>query len=106
VAPASIDVKGVLLQWPLIRLQECTAGRGATPSKPRAKENTMDDLLTYSQTAKTYNFKLGTLYALVAQNRIPHVRLGRRLVRFSRVAIEVWLNEHLVQSSNKTGGVR
>jgi excisionase family DNA binding protein len=66
----------------------------------------MDDLLTYSQTAKTYNFKLGTLYALVAQNRIPHVRLGRRLVRFSRVAIEVWLNEHLVQSSNKTGGVR
>lgn len=66
----------------------------------------MDDLLTYSQTAKAYNFKLGTLYALVAQNRIPHVRLGRRLVRFSRVAIEAWLKEHLVQSSNKTGGVR
>lgn len=65
----------------------------------------MDDLLTYSQTAKAYNFKIGTLYALVAQNRIPHVRLGRRLVRFSRVAIEAWLNKHLVQSNN-TGSVR
>ena len=66
----------------------------------------MDDLLTNSQTAKAYNFNLGTLYALVAQNRIPHVRLGRRLVRFPRLAIEAWLNEHLVQSSNNAGGVR
>jgi excisionase family DNA binding protein len=59
----------------------------------------MDDLLTYSQTSKTYNFKLGTLYALVAQNRIPHVRLGRRLVRFSRAALEAWLREHSVRVS-------
>ncbi len=66
----------------------------------------MDDLLTYSQTAKAYNFKLGTLYAPVAQNRIPHVRLGRRLVRFSRVAIDAWLNDHLGQSNNNAGGVR
>ena len=56
----------------------------------------MDDLLTYAQTSKAYNIKRGTLYALVAQHRIPHVRLGRRLVRFSRSALDTWLREHSV----------
>ena len=34
----------------------------------------MVDLLTYSQTSKTYNFKLGTLYALVALSTIYTMR--------------------------------
>jgi excisionase family DNA binding protein len=38
----------------------------------------VDDLLTYSQASKVLNMKLGTLYALVAQNRVPHVRLSVR----------------------------
>lgn len=56
----------------------------------------MDDLLTYAQAANLLNLKLGTLYALVAQNRVPHVRLGRRLVRFSRSELTAWLRRHAV----------
>jgi excisionase family DNA binding protein len=58
----------------------------------------MNDLMTYDEAAKALHLKLGTLYALVAQGRIPHVRLGRRLVRFSRAALEAWLREHAVAS--------
>jgi|HubBroStandDraft_1064217.scaffolds.fasta_scaffold506090_1 excisionase family DNA binding protein len=56
-----------------------------------------DTLLTYSQAAEFLNIKLGTLYALVAHNRVPHIRLGKRLVRFSRHALERWLRERAVQ---------
>jgi excisionase family DNA binding protein len=56
----------------------------------------MDDLLTYAQAAKLLNMKLGTLYALVGQSRIPHVRLGRRLVRFSAAELQGWLRRHAV----------
>jgi excisionase family DNA binding protein len=55
-----------------------------------------DELLTYDQAAKLVNLKLGTLYALVSQKRVPHVRLGRRLVRFSRSELNAWLRRHAV----------
>jgi excisionase family DNA binding protein len=51
----------------------------------------MTDLLTYAQASNHLNLKLGTLYALVAQGRVPHVRLGRRLVRFYRSDLDAWL---------------
>jgi hypothetical protein len=38
--------------------------------KGKAKAKAIDDPLTYSQTSKNDNFMVGTLYALVAQNRI------------------------------------
>lgn len=57
-----------------------------------------DELLTYDQAAKLVNLKLGTLYALVSQKRVPHVRLGRRLVRFSRSELTAWLQQHAVRS--------
>jgi len=56
----------------------------------------MPDLLTYAQASNHLNLKLGTLYALVAQGRVPHVRLGRRLVRFSRSDLDEWLKKHAV----------
>jgi excisionase family DNA binding protein len=55
-----------------------------------------DELLTYDQAAKLVNLKIGTLYALVSQKRVPHVRLGRRLVRFSRSELNAWLRRHAV----------
>jgi excisionase family DNA binding protein len=55
-----------------------------------------DEMLTYAQAASLINMKLGTLYALVAQKRVPHVRLGRRLVRFSRGELNAWLRRHAV----------
>ena len=57
-----------------------------------------DELLTYAQAASLVNLKLGTLYALVSQKRVPHLRLGRRLVRFSRSELTAWLRQHAVRS--------
>ena len=57
----------------------------------------MEELLTYAQASTMLNMKLGTLYALVAQNRIPHVRLGRRLVRFRLTELDTWLSRHSVE---------
>jgi excisionase family DNA binding protein len=56
----------------------------------------MEDLLTYAQASTHLNLKLGTLYALVSQGRVPHVRLGRRLVRFSPTSLDAWLRAHAV----------
>ena len=53
-------------------------------------------LLTYSDVAAKFAIKKGTLYALVCQKRIPHVRIGPRFVRFAEDDIERWLAEKSV----------
>lgn len=55
-----------------------------------------DDLLTYAQLGEVIGFPLGTLYSMVKKKQIPHVRLGRRLVRFRRNEIERWLQSRSV----------
>ncbi len=42
----------------------------------------------------------GTLYALVHQRRIPHVRLSARLVRFRRDELEGWMNARAVPTGD------
>lgn len=59
-------------------------------------------LLSYTQVATRYGLKVGTLYALVHQRRIPHVRLGRRFVRFREAEIEGWITQNVVAG----GGAR
>ena len=54
------------------------------------------DLLTYPEAAELLKLKLGSLYALVAQSRIPHVRFGPRFVRFSHKALTEWVRRHVV----------
>ncbi len=39
-------------------------------------------ILSYDDAAEFLGICKGTLYALVSQRRIPHVRIGPRLVRF------------------------
>jgi excisionase family DNA binding protein len=63
----------------------------------------MQDLLTYSEASTRLNLKLGTLYALVSQGRVPHVRLGRRLVRFSRGDLDAWLRQHALAPQASEG---
>lgn len=48
-------------------------------------------LVTYAKAAEFLDMPLGTLYALVHQERIPHIRLGNRLVRFDIEELERWL---------------
>ena len=58
----------------------------------------MDDKLDYKQTAKLLGVSVGTLYALVFQKRIPHIRFGNRFVRFSRSEIEAWMAAFRVEA--------
>ncbi len=56
-------------------------------------------LMSYEETARLLGVKLGTLYAWVHHRKIPHVRLGDRLVRFDRAEIEGWLDARRVASA-------
>lgn len=51
-------------------------------------------LINYKKAAEFLDMPMGTLYALVHQKRIPHVRLGNRMVRFDLEALQAWLDEH------------
>ena len=65
-------------------------------------------MLTYREAAKVLGLPVGTLHALVHQKRIPHVRLGARLVRFVRHDLARWVAERVVpeQPSGGPGGAR
>ncbi len=52
-----------------------------------------DLLIGYKDAAALLGLPIGTVYALVSQRRIPHVRLGRRLVRFRRRDLQLWIQE-------------
>ncbi|MGH7283105.1 MAG: helix-turn-helix domain-containing protein [Polyangiaceae bacterium] len=63
------------------------------------------DLLDYAEAARFLRLSIHTLYWLVAQRRVPHTRLGPRLVRFSRTALEKWLRDRSVVESGWNHGV-
>lgn len=49
------------------------------------------ELLGYREAKDILGVPLGTLYAWVHARRIPHIRLGPRLVKFRRSELEQWL---------------
>lgn len=53
-------------------------------------------LLTYAQAAQLIGIPINTLYALVSQRRIPHVRLGPRFVRFPKDQLLAWVQSKAV----------
>jgi excisionase family DNA binding protein len=60
-----------------------------------------DELMTYAEVGKMTGIKLGTLYAKVKDKKIPHVRLGKRMVRFRRAEIQQWLKAHSVAAAHE-----
>lgn len=64
----------------------------------------ISSLLTYEEASGFLSIKVNTLYAMVAQKRIPHIRLGSRLVRFDRQALEEWVLAGAVQPGNASTG--
>ena len=56
-----------------------------------------DEKLTYEQLSIEWDVPKSTLYAWVHRRQIPFIRLGKRLVRFSRKAIEQWERERSIQ---------
>lgn len=52
-----------------------------------------DIKLNYKQVSELYGIPIGTLYLLVFQKRIPHIRLGKRFVRFSKNELDSWIKD-------------
>ncbi len=55
-----------------------------------------DQIVGYHGAHDVTGLKLGTLYAMVKERRIPHVRLGPRLVRFSVAKLRAWMEANSV----------
>jgi excisionase family DNA binding protein len=54
------------------------------------------EMLSYEDAAHLLGLPVGTIYSMVSKRQIPHVRLGPRLVRFERSALEAWRNARRV----------
>lgn len=65
----------------------------------RSQDTRPSALLNYTEAAERLGIKLSTLYALVSQRRIPHVRIGPRFVMFDPDEIERWIKARRVQAS-------
>jgi len=59
-----------------------------------------DRLLTIVEAARFLGLSVGGTYHLVSQRRIPVVRLSSRCIRFSRVALQDWI-ESLTQKASE-----
>ncbi len=63
-------------------------------------------LITYSEAAVLLAVPVGTLYAWVHEQRIPHVRMGQRTVRFDKDALTQWIKARTQEPADRhTGGV-
>lgn len=58
-------------------------------------------LLTYEQASQLLMVPKGTLYSWVHCRRIPHIRLGPRLVKFRPSDLTQWVEAHRVEVGAK-----
>lgn len=66
------------------------------------KESTMDKSITdtfggYEFASDLTGIKTSTLYVLVHKRRIPHLKINRRFIRFSKGDLLKWLEQHKVE---------
>ena len=74
---------------------------GTTPDgthPPSDRPSATHDVGGYEVAEEETGIGRPTLYSLVHQNRIPHIRLSRRLVRFRRSDLRRWMSERLVRA--------
>jgi excisionase family DNA binding protein len=55
----------------------------------------------YAGAKEITGINIGTLYSLVNQKKIPHIRIGKRHVLFSIKELREWLERHRVVSIKK-----
>jgi len=53
-------------------------------------------LLTYNKAAARLGMPVGTLYAMVSEGRIPHIRFSKRMVRFDQDELDAWVDAQRV----------
>lgn len=53
----------------------------------------MDDekLMTVKEVAKVFSLGEPVIYQLIREKRIPHIRLGRRFIRFKCKDVKQWI---------------
>jgi excisionase family DNA binding protein len=69
--------------------------------QPDPKQSAVTQMLSYRESATLLGLPVGTLYSLVHARRVPHVRLGQRLVRFPRLELERWVNARTVREQGE-----
>ena len=70
--------------------------------RTRTLDTGSQGLLDYAQAAHRIGCPVGTVYALVHQQRIPHVRFGRRFVRFDPCDLDRWVADRKVAEQSAT----
>jgi excisionase family DNA binding protein len=56
-----------------------------------------DQIGDYGFASDLTGISKNTLYGLVCRKRIPHIKINRRFVRFSKVDLSNWLDSHKVK---------
>lgn len=54
---------------------------------------TPDRMLTYREVSALTGIEVATLYTMVSRKRIPHYRLGGRMVRFRESEVRAWMEQ-------------
>lgn len=54
------------------------------------KTENLDQKLSYKEASSLLGVPVGTIYAWVCLGKIPHYRLSKRLVRFSKQELTKW----------------
>jgi excisionase family DNA binding protein len=67
-----------------------------TFDRPRDKESGVlaEPLLNAAEAARLLHVPRSTLYELVRSRGLPHVRIGRRGLRFTRTDLARWVEEN------------
>ena len=68
----------------------------------RQEERTMNKLLSVSEAAQYLGIKKTTVYKYVIGKRIPHVKIGTRVL-FDALRLEAWVKEHSHEPESKAG---
>ena len=50
------------------------------------------DILTVRETAKLLKVSEATIYRMVEKDEIPYIRVGEKIIRFSRSDLKRWLD--------------
>jgi excisionase family DNA binding protein len=57
----------------------------------------MDVLMTCKELGELLGLKPATIHSMVHRGQLPHFRVGKRIVRFSRARIMQWLEARTVE---------
>ena len=61
----------------------------------------MSKRINYADAAAYIGVKVQTLRAMVCQKRVPHIRLGGKLVVFDVEMLDEWLRSRVVRNEEK-----